>query len=387
MTRNLFLNLVFDFCHIINKNVKKVMMDLKFKIKKIKLYFPLYNPMFLNFHTLKAGLTYLRDGLTNFPISINFLLTNRCDLKCQMCSFFSVEKIYDEEMSFSDIKSFISKIRNYHPIIALGGGEPFLKPEIDRIIALIKQYKLSCIIMTNGYSLSKSILADLKKVKLDFLIVSLYGLGKIHDEIVGVPGAYDKIMQNIEYIINKEITHLIISTLLLEKNISSLKKMTAKLFNLGVKKIKIENLNFITPKEKMLFNWQINGFDLSPHTLIRETFNAKVVQEMFNIVMYLLRKYRGKLFLKPHLSYSEFQQWYNSECLQVKKIKFSCHFIRHSIFIAPNGDIIPCQFFKNCVLGNIREEELALVWKSQNYNHFRALIEENNLPLCLRCCK
>ena len=54
-----------------------------------------------------------------------------------------------------------------------------------------------------------------------------------------------------------------------------------------------------------------------------------------------------------------------------------------NIRVAPNGDVYPCLAYK---MGNITDESLRSVWRSENMNRFRSELEDRLMPACLGCC-
>lgn len=80
------------------------------------------------------------SGLTNLVI------TNRCDLTCWYCFFYAkkgVEGAYVYEPTLDQIRAMIKTLRAERPVpgnsIQITGGEPTLRPDLDRIVEIIKE--------------------------------------------------------------------------------------------------------------------------------------------------------------------------------------------------------------------------------------------------------
>lgn len=350
-------------------------------IKNLFFYSRLY-PHLITFQNLKKFIFYPVRRITSFPLSINFLITGRCNYRCEMCSFSQNEQASKNELNLQEIENFLSQISKYKPLISLGGGEPLLRKDIYHIIKEVKVRNLKCILLTNGYLLEAD---KLKGLNLDYLIVSFYGPAEIHNQITGIKDAYQISLQKLREASKKKIAkNIVVSSIILNENIAQLDSFTKKLIELGVKAIKFENLNYLTREElkkEILFR---DGFNLIPDVLIREDhFTPLEVNLAWDKISKLKKKYPNQVFLKPELTRKEFFTWY----LGRNAPKSNCHFIRHSLFITPQGDVVPCQFIRNSILGNIREDELKYTWTSYRYQKFRELIKESNLKICQRCCK
>jgi len=85
---------------------------------------------------------------THRPLSIHFLVTPRCNLRCPECYY-----SYDgpSEVSYDAAKELITEWANYGVLsIAIGGGEPTLHPDIDGIVAYAKRKNLYVVLTSNG---------------------------------------------------------------------------------------------------------------------------------------------------------------------------------------------------------------------------------------------
>ncbi len=123
------------------------------------------------------------------PISYIFMLelALMCNLKCTIC--FNRKFKRNKILSFEDWKKVIYTIPK-NSIIILFGGEPFLYPQIDKLISFIQStnrkkdmnWKLKS--FTNGV-LTEKIISTLKDKDPINLIFSIDGLESAHDKIRG----------------------------------------------------------------------------------------------------------------------------------------------------------------------------------------------------------
>lgn len=140
--------------------------------------------------------------ITRVCISIN----NRCNLNCKYCHFHEKkDSIVESEMDvfriLDNIRQHIERnaIRSFK-IGFVGNGEPLLEFEklrkyIDHIADLLESGVVSAYTITNGVTLSRSMLDYLSanKVNVGF---SIDGLKAVHDK--WRCNSYDKVMQSIE---------------------------------------------------------------------------------------------------------------------------------------------------------------------------------------------
>lgn len=351
-------------------------------VNDLLLYAKIY-PDLIRFENLTKFFCYPLKGITTYPLSINFLITSDCNFRCQMCSFYGLEqKEKERELNLDEIISFVKKVSKYKPIIFLGGGEPFLRRDIYEIIAGIKKFNLICLISTNGYLLD---LERLQNLNLDGIIISLYGPEEIHNKITRVKDAYQVTTMKIKELVKfQNLRNLILSITIMPENIPYLDTFVEVLLEFKIDKIKIENLNYITEEEFMHSQFGEEKFDLTPFTLIRKNNLAlPEVDLAWQKIYPILKKYKGRVYLKPNLSKQEFFNWY----LGKNKTDIKCFFLKHSIFVSPGGEVLPCQFLRNYRLGNIKKDDIIYIWNSEKYRNIRKFIDKANLSICKRCCK
>lgn len=132
-------------------------------------------------------------------------LGQTCNLRCYFCYFAS--RIADRnhpEHAFMDIdkaKRICKTLREVYgnTSIDIQGGEPTIHPDILELIRYCRDIGLYPTLITNGLVLGRpGILEQYRDAGLRDFLVSLHGIGDIHDQVVGVQGAYQKIVAAIE---------------------------------------------------------------------------------------------------------------------------------------------------------------------------------------------
>ena len=138
------------------------------------------------------------------PTYIIFYVTACCNAKCKMCFYWrSIDQAnVVNELTLDEIEK-ISRSFGFLQYITLTGGEPTLRSDLPAIARIFdKNNQVQFIsIPTNSLlvdRIKKMVEEILKTTKYPYLklCLSLDGLGKVHDEIRGVPGCFDKVMAN-----------------------------------------------------------------------------------------------------------------------------------------------------------------------------------------------
>ena len=132
-------------------------------------------------------------------------LGQTCNLRCYFCYF--LHRIRDAHhpehpfMSLEKAKEICKILREFYgnTAIDLQGGEPTIHPDILELTRYCHDIGLYPTLITNGLRLARpGELEKYQEARVRDFLVSLHGSGEIHDEVVGVPDAYEDIITAIE---------------------------------------------------------------------------------------------------------------------------------------------------------------------------------------------
>ena len=131
-----------------------------------------------------------------------FFVTSRCNAKCRTC-FYWKELNQSTDLSFAEIERLSATMPRFNEIW-LSGGEPSLRPELDRIVELFYRDNgvRSINLPANGVLPQKlldvveSFLERCPDLRVN-LNLALDGIGETHDRIRGVPGNYERALESL----------------------------------------------------------------------------------------------------------------------------------------------------------------------------------------------
>ena len=164
------------------------------------------------FRLMMQGVPYYicRNGYSMNPLSVFIHVNSTCNLKCRMCdvgqeddeSAFAKNLLGDKrgDMPMELFKKIIDDIKGFKPYVSMPATEPLLYGKLNDAIAYAKEASLRVGIATNGYYLPERA-KDLVDSGLTKLVVSIDGTRDVHDEIRGVEGTYDRIIEGIKKVV------------------------------------------------------------------------------------------------------------------------------------------------------------------------------------------
>lgn len=125
--------------------------------------------------------------------------------------------------------------------VTIGGGEPLLqKDAVFRLGRMLKN-KVWLILATNGALISSSLAEHLAKI-FSAIQISLHGMGDAFDELVGVPGAYKRVIGGIEALSNIGFKKIEICFALTRLNQDLFEPLVEELIDLGnIQRIRVQN--------------------------------------------------------------------------------------------------------------------------------------------------
>ena len=274
---------------------------------------------------------------SKLPIIAGHKLLYSCNLRCKMCPFWRRK---DEKLlSLEEEKLMLRKLSDLGVLfMGFEGGEPLLRRDLPEILKESHE-RFHTSLVTNGLLL-KSRFNEIKRY-VDYIFVSLDGVGEVHDEIRGVKGSFERALEGIK--IAKDEVNVAISTTLTKDNLDEVEKLVNLAEELGV-----------------LINFQV-AYDYS--TAEKMSPEKEKLREVLERLLYL------KKIGKPIMNSREYfeailNSWY-------KGVKWVCK-PWLTINIDPQGRVVmPC-YVLNEYTGSKRiwEVDIKSLWENYEWEKY-----------------
>ena len=314
------------------------------------------------------NITYYEDNVNlNFPLKIQWKITNKCNLLCLHCYLGALN---NKELSKDKLFKITDKIINSNVFeVTLTGGEALLVKSLPLIVSKLIKNDIKVNIFTNGLLLPDferklvDILGYAPIEKLDFFI-SLDGLENSHDKIRG-KGNFKKTFNNIKLITQKGY-RITTNTVLNTSNYLEVPDLYKLLWESGIYKIQISNMISLgrATSDMLLSKNQHEEFLKNFKKILSELdrgaklLYADMPDEECQSKVYLLSGNKTEYLQKEH---------------------WKCSAGIGKCTIESNGDVYCCPFIKNYCLGNINEKDIAQIWDNKKrYEFLKMIAKENN---------
>ncbi len=325
------------------------------------------------------------SGSSGPPIGLTLLPTSRCNLQCKICYQHDHDDQEEENNTVED-RFLYQAVERFHGDFMISGGEPLLDPFLEDKVALAKRKRCKVGINTNGTLLTSRRIRDLESAGLDYIGLSVNGPRKVHDQIAGEEGAYERTVENIKILTapRKSIRVYIIFTITAEgaDHISWIAKIAEQW---GVDGIVFRHLSFLTPRELDLQRrmWQQifpGEAELFYYSLSSQPAHiARLAEGARSLAS--VRSGRLEIIQSPSMSRRALSRWYSEEPSPRRHCLYLYLFAR----VASTGEMPACPFIARS-MGNLRENTFREIWNGESYRRMRQAIRRQPMPICARCC-
>ena len=345
---------------------------------------------------------FSKNGYAPMPATIFISVNSVCNARCKMCdvgqgvegsSFYQNLVCKDRpELSLDILKKIIDEVKIFKPKISITSTEPLLYKDIIEFSKYVITNGLILQITTNGILLEK-FAKDFVKLGVHELWVSIDGPPEIHNEIRGVPQAFEKAISGIKIIdhekkkLNKKFPKIYINYTISNFNYHCLVDFMESIKDLPVNGIYFSHLNFVTNTMAQLHNELFGEIGKATPTSLSKVDLLKIKPEILSEqIEQVKQRYKLNIVFSPSIfSVKEIRDYYQNPQKVIRKKQ--CTVVWESAQIIANGDVIPSTRCFMVKLGNIYQNNLKDIWNSQKMREFRRLLKKHkHFPACTRCC-
>jgi len=315
-------------------------------------------------------------------MSVTVSVTNRCNSRCRTCYIWNLYRekpgLERTELTLSEFDSIFESLGRNVSYLVISGGEPFLRKDLPEIcLSAYEHCHPSVVTIPTNALLPRLIGKKLRYIltkctDTNFIVnLSLDGVGNKHDEIRGVKGNFQSLLDTYTSLlpIKKEFPNLIVGvhTVLSVFNLDHLPETYEFVRRLQPDSYIVE----VAEERTELFN-QASGVTPTAEELmtIMRRLKDSIKRDYLSNGGFVVR-----LIQASRLAYYEAVP----RILKEKRQTQPCYAGFASCQITPYGDIWPC-----CVLGydqpmgNLREHNYNFkrVWFSPRANDIRTYIKD-----------
>lgn len=170
------------------------------------------------------------------PFLVIWETTQACDLACRHCRASAQPNPHPGELTTAEGENLLEQVRDLGtPIMILSGGDPLKRADLDRLIGHGSRLGLRMATIPAATPLlTEEVVDRLKQAGLSQMALSLdFPTAELHDAFRGVPGAFAKTMQAVDWAHARDLP-LQINTTLSGRSLPYLERMVELVKTLDV---------------------------------------------------------------------------------------------------------------------------------------------------------
>jgi len=283
------------------------------------------------------------------PFVLNVEPTNRCNLRCPACPTGSGKSQRKKgNMTLDTYKRIIDELADYIFFVILHiWGEPFLNPDIFKMIKYAQKKNIGTVISSNLNPLNKERIKKIVSSGLEHLIISLDAATQETYQQYRQGGNFDKVTNNLKILVGEkkrqksQTPFIEWQFIKMKHNQHELKKAKKIAKKIGVNKFK----SYTEAKTNLTF------------------FKGSYQKEKIK-----------KWLTKEKINYWQ-KNNFKKEFLYAK----TCLYLWNYAVILYNGDIMPCCYIddQSPGFGNINENSFVKIWRNQLFQASRNIFKKN----------
>lgn len=303
---------------------------------------------------------------------------NRCNCRCVMCDIWRIRQT--RRITVRDIEPHVESIRRLRVRwVVFSGGEPQLNQDLEALSSLLRAVGIRLTLLTAGLLLEPYALHVGRL--MDDVIVSLDGPRDIHNEIRGVPQAFERLSRGLEALrgVRPQITVGGRCTVQ-RANCKALRTTVC-----AAKVLALDSVSFLAADlTSQAFN-RPEGW--SPARQNEVTPDAVLVDQLEREVEDLILEHSEDI-CSGYISESpeklrRIVLHFRAHLGQARAIAPRCNAPWVSAVIEADGTVRPCFFHP--ALGNIHDGALSDVLNGEQAVRFRETLDVASNPVCQTC--
>jgi MoaA/NifB/PqqE/SkfB family radical SAM enzyme len=312
------------------------------------------------------------------PTVLHVNVNLRCNTKCSMCSIWELKST--EMLSLEQFKHIFSDpVYAKIEYIILAGGEPTLRNDLAEIVELMHGYmpRLKKLMIASNvlnrasvqkqYPRIAQYCAD-RNIRLT-LGISLDGIGETHDRVRGVPGAFQKVMESIQFM--KE----------LQKTIPFNMSIDPTIFSMNVQEM--QQLKDLAEQLNLPITFQFAA-------VANDYYHNQNLEQVLTLNSSGRKTLIG--FLKRQIAESSLLDalgYYYQEVLgraegTIQKRTLPCPFSNQGLLLNPDGTLQYCH--NSRIIGNALETSSTEIYHATENLAFRGKVRQEKCPNCQMSC-
>ncbi len=301
------------------------------------------------------------------PRLIFWELTKSCNLKCAYCRV--IGSLDEQELNTQEALSLLDDIKSEFKdvILILSGGEPFMRKDLNEILAHAQRIDLKVSLATNGTMLDRKKVKNLKEFDVKRVSLSLDStFAEKHDLARGLVGSYKKTVTGAKFLKRMKVPFQI---------------------NFTVSRSNMDQLNAVAELAQLLGAVAVHYFVVVPVGCGKNLDESEMLdpyetQHVLKTIRNLTKMLPIEIRPTCAPQYVRFTGGRSGGCLAGTRV----------MFISAEGDVYPCGYLP-AKAGSVRKKSIGDIWRTSEVfadlrkNDLRGMCSDCSLKMKCRGCR
>ena len=326
----------------------------------------------------RRQLTTMTHRIHTLPVLI-LMPHSQCNCRCVMCDIWKANGDR-RQLSREDLAVHLETFRSFRvKRVVLSGGEALMHPNLWTLCELLREIPLSISLLSTGILLKRHAAGVVQWV--DDVVVSLDGSPAVHDQIRGVPRAFDRLAEGVRELRRLSPDFPIRARCVVQRrNFFDLPNVVDT-----ARQLSLDQISFLAADvSSEAFNrprpWDAERIDdvaLSPaETAEFERIVEQVIKDQAN-------SFTSRFIAESPEKLRRLPRYYRALNREGDFPRTICNAPWVSAVIEADGVVRPCFFHP--ALGNIHERPLEAILNSDEAVAFRRQLDVERDPICRKC--
>ena len=278
------------------------------------------------------------------------IVTYRCNAKCYMCNTWQYPSKKEDEYS----PALVDKLPNGLNFINITGGEPFLRKDIEEIVAKALTKTKRLVISSNGYFTDRIIKLFERFGNRVGIRISIEGLPAANDELRGIKNGFDHGLRTLTTLHGMGIKDIGFGMTVSDRNADDM----IELYRLA----NAMDLEFATATTHNSFYFHTTDNQYQDQEKVATTFE--------NVAIELLKTNKPKNWFRAYFNMGLARK------ARGQKRALPCEVGTDMFFVDPAGNVMPCNGSDTpMIMGNLHEQDFNTIWSSSQAEKIRQQVK------------
>ena len=340
---------------------------------------------------LAAGATESLRASAFRPADALIFLTYRCTSRCVGCNMWQRPAESPRELDWEGWRPIMEELAaSGISKVELFGGDALLRKELlVDMVRFCRDHRIQSFVPTNSIGLTEKTAADLVEAGLNVIYLSFDELPQIDGAIRGTKRHFSKVLRSVDWLRaargEAHSPRIECVTTVSAGNWRHLPELLTASRESGADAHHLWSMSEFTPE--VVEASAVAGTKPNPYFMSTDGASHRLSGDEARALWRMLRNLRADAarYAPMEVKMETIEHLDPGMLASLRYPRQRCASCATVVVLSPAGNVMPCPYFGDYVLGNLREGRLADSWGNEAHRVFAREQRAGKLPICNQC--